>query len=72
MAGAVMAVHAALVRPRYRSNAVPMRNRFALFSAALIIFTVAIFLFEAQAGSPQRAPGHCGFWTTIDAGLSCR
>ncbi|MBR0965123.1 hypothetical protein JQ554_09975 [Bradyrhizobium diazoefficiens] len=49
-----------------------MRNRFALFSAALIIFTVAIFLFEAQAGSPQRAPGHCGFWTTIDAGLSCR
>ena len=49
-----------------------MRNRFALFSAALIVFTVTIFLFEAQAGAPQPAPDHCGFWTTIDAGLSCR
>lgn len=54
-----------------------MRNRFVLFSSALIVFTVAIFLFEAHlfeahAGAPQRAPEHCGFWTTIDAGLSCR
>ena len=49
-----------------------MRNRFALFSAALIVFTVTIFLFEAQAGAPQPAPDHCGFWTTIDAGLSCQ
>ncbi|WP_167552228.1 hypothetical protein [Bradyrhizobium sp.] len=50
----------------------PMRNRFALFSSALIVFTVAVFLFEAHAGAPQLAPEHCGFWTTIDAGLSCR
>jgi hypothetical protein len=49
-----------------------MRNRIALFSSALIVFTVAIFLFEAHAGAPQLAPEHCGFWTTIDAGLSCR
>jgi hypothetical protein len=49
-----------------------MRNRFALFSSAFVIFTVVVFLFEAQAGSPLRAPRHCGFWTTIDAGLSCR
>ncbi len=49
-----------------------MRNRFVLFSSALIVFTVAVFLFEAHAGAPQRAPEHCGFWTTIDAGLSCR
>jgi hypothetical protein len=60
----------------------PMRNRFVLFSSALIVFTVAVFLFEAHlfeahlfevhAGAPQVAPEHCGFWTTIDAGLSCR
>jgi hypothetical protein len=49
-----------------------MRNRFVLFSSALMIFTVVIFLFEAHAGSPQLASEHCGFWTTIDAGLSCR
>ncbi|MHC4041026.1 hypothetical protein [Bradyrhizobium sp. 23AC] len=47
-----------------------MRN--VLFASALVVFTVAIFLYEAQAGAPQRAPEHCGFWTTIDAGLSCR
>ena len=49
-----------------------MRNRFVLFSSALIVFTVAIFLFEADAGAPMHARQHCGFWTTIDAGLSCR
>ncbi|WP_314960008.1 hypothetical protein [Bradyrhizobium cosmicum] len=49
-----------------------MRNRFVLFSSALIVFTVAIFLYEAHAGAPMIAPEHCGFWTTIDAGLSCR
>ncbi|MEW6148501.1 MAG: hypothetical protein ACOY3N_03790 [Bradyrhizobium sp.] len=49
-----------------------MRNRIALFASALIAFTVAVFLFEARAKAPHRAPGHCGFWTTIDAGLSCR
>lgn len=54
-----------------------MRNRYVLLSSALIVFTVAIFLFEAHlfevhAGAPQLAPDHCGFWTTIDAGLSCR
>ena len=49
-----------------------MRNRFVLFSSALIVFTVAVFLFEAHAGAPMVAPEHCGFWTTIDAGLSCR
>ncbi|TFV36770.1 hypothetical protein E4K66_22455 [Bradyrhizobium frederickii] len=61
----------ALVRPRCRLNAIPMRNRIVPFSA-LVVFTVAIFLYEAHAGAPQRAPEHCGFWTTIDAGLSCR
>lgn len=49
-----------------------MRNRLAIFCSALVVFTVAVFLFEAQAGAPMRAPEHCGFWTTIDAGLSCR
>ena len=48
-----------------------MRNRIVLFSA-LLVFTAAIFLYEARAGAPQRVPEHCGFWTTIDAGLSCR
>ena len=38
----------------------------------VIVFTVAVFLFEAHAGAPMIAPEHCGFWTTIDAGLSCR
>ncbi|UFW40971.1 hypothetical protein [Bradyrhizobium sp. WSM471] len=51
----------------------PMRNRFALFSSALIVFTVAVFLFEAHSFEAHAgAPEHCGFWTTIDAGLSCR
>jgi len=49
-----------------------MRNRIVIFSSALAVFTVAVFLFEAHAGSPLRTPDHCGFWTTIDAGLSCR
>ncbi|RZM99694.1 hypothetical protein CWO91_35140 [Bradyrhizobium genosp. SA-3] len=62
----------AIIRPRYRLNAFHMRSRIVLFSSALIVFTVAIFLFEAHAGAPQLAPEHCGFWTTIDAGLSCR
>ncbi|MBJ7407732.1 MAG: hypothetical protein JHD07_32395 [Bradyrhizobium sp.] len=61
----------AIIRPRYRFNAIVMRNRITLFASALIVFTVAILLFEAHAGQ-QRAPDHCGFWTTIDAGLSCR
>ncbi|TYO62092.1 hypothetical protein FXV83_34620 [Bradyrhizobium hipponense] len=60
----------AIVQPRCRLNASDMR--IALFSSALIVFTVAIFLYEAHAGAPMRAPEHCGFWTTIDAGLSCR
>jgi hypothetical protein len=49
-----------------------MRSRITLFASALIVFTVAIFLFEAHAGAPMLAPEHCGFWTTIEAGLSCR
>ena len=49
-----------------------MRSRIVIFSSALAVFTVAVFLFAAHAGSPLRAPDHCGFWTTIDAGLSCR
>lgn len=54
------------------ADAVIMRNRFFLFSFALVGFTVAILLFEAHAGTVVTAPEHCGFWTTIDAGLSCR
>jgi len=49
-----------------------MRNRIWIFSSALLVFSVTILLFEARAGAPQIAPEHCGFWTTIDAGLSCR
>jgi hypothetical protein len=49
-----------------------MRNRIVLFSSALIVFSIAIFLYEAHAGAMARAPEHCGFWTTIDAGISCR
>ncbi|BAC52773.1 bsl7508 [Bradyrhizobium diazoefficiens USDA 110] len=69
---AVSARDGAIIRPRCRLNASHMRNRIVLFSSALIVFTVAIFLFEAHAGAPMLAPEHCGFWTTIDAGLSCR
>jgi hypothetical protein len=29
-----------------------MRNRFLLFSSALFVFTIAILLYEAQAGAP--------------------
>ncbi|QAU49215.1 hypothetical protein EAS56_07800 [Bradyrhizobium guangzhouense] len=76
MAGALArarhAVAGALVRPRCRLNASVMRNRILIFSSALVVFTVAVFLFEAKAGSPPLAPDHCGFWTTMDAGLSCR
>lgn len=49
-----------------------MRNRIALFAFALVVFSLAVFLFEAHAGAPMRAPEHCGFWTSMDAGLSCR
>ena len=49
-----------------------MRNRVLLFSSALVIFSLAVLLFEARAGAPLAAPRHCGFWTTMDAGLTCR
>ncbi|UWU91818.1 hypothetical protein [Bradyrhizobium sp. CB1015] len=49
-----------------------MHGRITLFASALVVFTVAILLFEAHADAPHRAPEHCGFWTTIEAGLSCR
>ena len=49
-----------------------MMNRFFLFSSALVVFTIAILLYEAHAGAPMAAPEHCGVWTTIDAGLSCQ
>jgi len=49
-----------------------MRNRFLLFSSALIVLSVAVFLYEARAGAQANSPKHCGFWTSIDAGLSCR
>ena len=49
-----------------------MRNRFFLLSSALVVFTITILLYEAHAGAPMAAPEHCGFWTTIDAGLTCR
>ncbi|RXG98677.1 hypothetical protein EAS61_12715 [Bradyrhizobium zhanjiangense] len=68
----VSACRDAIIRPRCRLNAISMRSRIVLLSSAVIVFTVAIFLFEAHAGAPQFAPKHCGFWTTIDAGLSCR
>jgi hypothetical protein len=49
-----------------------MHHRLVLFASAFLVFTIAVFLFEAHAGAPEHAPKHCGFWTTIDAGLSCR
>jgi hypothetical protein len=49
-----------------------MRNRIVLFSSALIVFSIAILLLGAHAGGPAHAAKHCGFWTTIDAGISCR
>jgi hypothetical protein len=49
-----------------------MRSRLILLSSALAVFTIAILLYEARAGAPMIAPKHCGFWTTMDAGLSCR
>ncbi len=49
-----------------------MRNRVVLFSAALIVFSVSVFLYEARAGADPVAPDHCGFWTTIAAGITCR
>ncbi len=49
-----------------------MRSRFIIFSSALVAFTVAILLYEAHAGTGMVAAEHCGFWTTIEAGLSCR
>lgn len=47
-----------------------MHRRFILLSA-LAVFTAALVLYEARAGQ-HRAPDHCGVWTTIEAGLSCR
>ncbi|TPQ32667.1 hypothetical protein C2U70_21145 [Bradyrhizobium guangdongense] len=46
-----------------------MRNRLMLLSSALVVVIGATLLYEARAGVPVE---HCGFWTTIEAGLSCR
>ena len=62
----------AMIQPRCRLTRIDMRNRIVLFSSALVVFSIAILLFEAHAGAPAHAAEHCGFWTTIDAGISCR
>ena len=69
--------HAGIPRGRHSSTMMSgerhlMRNRVLLFSFALAAFTIAILLFEAHAGTPTAESEHCGFWTTIEAGLSCR
>jgi hypothetical protein len=48
-----------------------MRNRFFLLSSAVIVLTIVVLRYEAHAAH-TASPEHCGFWTTIDAGLSCR
>ena len=41
-------------------------------SVALVVITVALLLHATHHGAHANSATHCGFWTDIDAGLSCR
>jgi hypothetical protein len=46
--------------------------RIFVASVALVAITVALLLHATHRGAHANTPTHCGFWTELEAGLSCR
>lgn len=49
-----------------------MVPRRLLIPAVLVLLTLAVLVHESGTGAHAQAEKHCGFWTSIEAGLSCR
>lgn len=45
--------------------------RTAIAAATLVAITI-VLLHATHHGAHARTATHCGFWTEIEAGLSCR
>jgi hypothetical protein len=41
-------------------------------SVALVAITIVLLLHATHHGAQASSGAHCGFWTEIEAGLSCR
>jgi hypothetical protein len=37
-----------------------------------VAITIVLLLHATHRGAHANSPTHCGFWTEIEAGLSCR
>jgi hypothetical protein len=46
--------------------------RIFVASVALLAITIVLLLHATHHGAHANSPAHCGFWTEIEAGLSCR
>jgi hypothetical protein len=46
--------------------------RIFVASVALAAITIVLLLHATHHGAHANSPAHCGFWTEIEAGLSCR
>ena len=46
--------------------------RILVASVALMAITIVLLLHATQHGAHAKSPMHCGFWTEMEAGLSCR
>ena len=41
-------------------------------SVALVAITIVLLLHATHHGAQASSGAHCGFWTEIEEGLSCR
>jgi hypothetical protein len=46
--------------------------RIFIASVALAAIAFAVLLHATRHGAHANSPTHCGFWTAMEAGLSCR
>jgi hypothetical protein len=46
--------------------------RIFVASVALVAITIVLLLHATHYGAHANSETHCGFWTEIEAGLSCR
>jgi len=49
----------------------PSMLRIFFASVALVAITIVLLLNATHHSAHAKSPAHCGFWTEIEAGLSC-
>ena len=59
------------VWPRCRLNDTAMPPRRLLIPASLILLALAVLVHESGTRAHAHPAKHCGFCTSIEAGLSC-